>query len=171
MPYWREGMYDQLLWRIRESVWKICRLVNKSVNSWTCQKVRRPKNTFFGSGIWKSSKSRLFWLCAQWCNVGVSFLLFFQTCVFVVFFYAKTKLGSWRKIIYLDHGPYGPQGPWAQPLFDCVAVPSGGFFSAKKVSKNKEVRISKKRCVSFDIFAIFANVELQLKLKIWKIAI
>ena len=20
----------------------------------------------------------------------------------------------------LDHGPYGPQGPWAQPLFDCV---------------------------------------------------
>ena len=32
-------------------------------------------------------------------------------------------------------GPcYGPQGPWAQPLFDCVAVPSGGFFSAKKAS-------------------------------------
>ena len=30
-------------------------------------------------------------------------------------------------------GPYGPQGPWAQPLFDCVAVPSGFFFSKKGV--------------------------------------
>ena len=37
----------------------------------------------------------------------------------------------------LDHGPYGPQGPWAQPLFDCVAVPSGGFFSAKTASQTK----------------------------------
>ena len=39
-------------------------------------------------------------------------------------------------------GPMGPrglgpwalwaQGPWAQPVFDCVAVPSGGFFFGKK---------------------------------------
>ena len=53
LPYWREGMYDQLLWRIRESLWNICRLVNKSVNYWTCQNVPKPKNTFFGSGRWK----------------------------------------------------------------------------------------------------------------------
>ena len=25
-------MYDQLLWRVRESLWNICRLVNKLVN-------------------------------------------------------------------------------------------------------------------------------------------
>ena len=41
----------------------------------------------------------------------------------------------------LDHGPYGPQGPWAQTLFDCVAVPSGGFFSTKKASTNKIIRL------------------------------
>ena len=46
LPYWREGMYDQLLWRIRKSLWNICRLVNKSVKYWTCQNVPRPKNTF-----------------------------------------------------------------------------------------------------------------------------
>ena len=36
-----------------------------------------------------------------------------------------------------DHGPYGPQGPWAQPLFDCVGVPSRVLFSAKKASDKK----------------------------------
>ena len=58
-----------------------------------------------------------------------------------------------------------------QPLFDCVAVPSGGFFSAKKASKKKEVRISKKIGVCFEFFAILANVDLNLRLKICKIAI
>ena len=71
----------------------------------------------------------------------------------------------------LDHWPYGPQGPWAQPLFDCVAVPSGGFFSAKKASKQKEERISKKIGVCFKIFAILANADLNSRLKICKIAI
>ena len=41
-------------------------------------------------------------------------------------------------ILMKEYGPYGPQGPWAQPLFDCVAVPSGGFSSAKKASKKKQ---------------------------------
>ena len=55
-------MYDQLLWRIRESLWNICRLVNKSVNYWTCQNVPRPKNTLFGSGIWEIWKpGSIFW--------------------------------------------------------------------------------------------------------------
>ena len=37
LPYWREGIYEQLLWSIRDSLWDIFCLVNKSVNSWTCQ--------------------------------------------------------------------------------------------------------------------------------------
>ena len=37
LPYWREGMYDQLLWRISESLWNIFNMVNKSVNYWTYQ--------------------------------------------------------------------------------------------------------------------------------------
>ena len=36
-------------------------------------------------------------------------------------------------MVLLKNGPYGPQGPWAQPLFDCVGVPSGGFFCTKGV--------------------------------------
>ena len=71
----------------------------------------------------------------------------------------------------LDHGPYGPQGPWAQPLFDCVAVPSGRFFLAKKASQHKIMRISKKIGVFFEIVAILANVDLNLRLKICRIAI
>ena len=35
MPYWREGIYDQLLWSIRESLWNIFNMVNKSVKYWT----------------------------------------------------------------------------------------------------------------------------------------
>ena len=38
-------------------------------------------------------------------------------------------------------GPYGPQGPWAQHLFDCVAVPSGFFFSGKTTSQKKRMRM------------------------------
>ena len=63
------------------------------------------------------------------------FFTFFQNIIVFFFVLAKTNLGSRRKITYLDHGPYGPQGPWAQPLFDCVAVPSGGFVSAKTASQ------------------------------------
>ena len=47
-------MYDQLLWRIRESLWNICRLVIKSVNYWTCQNVPLPQNTFLGLEYEKS---------------------------------------------------------------------------------------------------------------------
>ena len=39
------------------------------------------------------------------------------------------------------NGPYGPQGPWAQPLFDCVAMPSGGFFSGKSAVPKIIMRI------------------------------
>ena len=60
LPYWREGIYDQLLSRIRGSLWKIRRLVNKSVNYWACQNVPGPKNTFFvrrGGGKYNSLNS------------------------------------------------------------------------------------------------------------------
>ena len=86
-------------------------------------------------------------------------------------FLAKTNLGSRLEIIYLGHGPYGPQGPWAQPLFDCVAVPSGFFFSAKTASQKNRMRIYSTNEVFLIFFAILANIDLNLKLKICKIAI
>ena len=65
-----------------------------------------------------------------------------------------------------------PAGLYAgQPLFDCVAVPSGVFFSAKTASQKKAMRISKKIGVPFEIFVSLANVDLNLRLKICKIAI
>ena len=63
------------------------------------------------------------------------------------------------------------QAPGAQPLLDCVAVPSGGFFRQKRRLKQEEVRVSKKIGVFFEMFAIFANVDVNLRCKICKIAI
>ena len=57
-----------------------------------------------------------------------------------------------------------------QPLFDCVAVPSGGFCG-KTASQTNIMRISKKIGVGFEMFAILANVDLNVRLKICKIAI
>ena len=37
LPYWRQGIYDQLLSGIRDSLSNIFNMVNKSVNYWTCQ--------------------------------------------------------------------------------------------------------------------------------------
>ena len=81
----------------------------------------------------------------------------------------RRKHFSYLKENLLDR-PYGPQGPWAQPLFDCVAVPSGGFFSAKKASQQK-MRISKKIGVFLRIVAILANVDLNLRFKMCTTAI
>ena len=50
LPYWRQGIYDQLIKRIRDSLSNIFSFQNKSVNSWTCPHVARPKNTF----IWQN---------------------------------------------------------------------------------------------------------------------
>ena len=69
----------------------------------------------------------------------------------------------------LDHGPYGPQGPWAQPLFDCVAE-LFFLFGILGVPKNKNVFFIE-ITVYFVIFAILANVDPNLKLTIYKIAI
>ena len=44
-----------------------------------------------------------------------------------------------------------------QPLFDCVTVPSGVFFSGKTASQRKVMRISKKIDVFLMIFVIFCQ--------------
>ena len=46
-----------------------------------------------------------------------------------------------------------------------------GFFSAKKASQQNMMSISKKISVFLRIFVILANVDLNLRLQIWKIAI
>ena len=64
---------------------------------------------------------------------------------------------------------YGPQGPWAQPLFDRVAELCF-FFRDLGHQKNKRCFVHKIG-VSFVMFAILANVDLNLRLEICKIAI
>ena len=73
----------------------------------------------------------------------------------------RRKHFSYLKENLLDR-PYGPQGPWAQPLFDCVAVPSGVFFSAKKASPQNNNAYVLKNDVCLYICAILANVDLNL---------
>ena len=59
----------------------------------------------------------------------------------------------WKNIVFnipghcygsSKNGPYGPQGPWAQPLFDCVAVPSGVFFREKQCPKKNSAYLLQK---------------------------
>ena len=62
MPYWREGIYDQLLWSIRESLWNIFNMVNKSVKYWTSKtgkNVTGPQNTFYWVWNLKNLETRL----------------------------------------------------------------------------------------------------------------
>ena len=65
----------------------------------------------------------------------------------------------------------GPRGLGPNPFSIVSPYPPGVFFSAKKASKKKEVRISKKIGVFFEIVAILTNVDLNLRLTIYKIAI
>ena len=44
-------------------------------------------------------------------------------------------------------GPYGPQGPWAQPLFDCVADALRGVFFGENSVPKKIARIYEKNDV------------------------
>ena len=82
---------------------------------------------------------------------------------------AKTNLASMRKIIYLDHGPYGPQGPWAQPLFEPVA--DFLFFAGSWASQESKMRYFMNIIVCLRFVATLANVDLNLRLQICKIAI
>ena len=65
----------------------------------------------------------------------------------------------------------GPMGLGPNPFSTVSPCPPGGFFRQKRCLKQKEVRISKKIGVFFDIFAILANIDLNLRLEIYKIAI
>ena len=66
------------------------------------------------------------------------------------------------------NGPYGPQGPWAQPLFDCFAdALRVFFFGENSVPKQNNAYLLKK----WRIFVILANVDLNLRFKICRIAI
>ena len=53
-----------------------------------------------------------------------------------------------------QNGPYGPQGPWAQPLFDCVAVRAlRGFLFRQKRRLTTKSAYFYKSGVGFEIFA------------------
>ena len=73
-------------------------------------------------------------------------------------------------MVLLKVGPMGPRGLGPNPFPTVSPCPPGVFFRQKRRLK-KEVRISKKIGVFVEIFAILANVDLNSKLKIYKIAI
>ena len=85
------------------------------------------KHMFWVWNMKKLKKNSFFDYVRNEAMLVLVFYLFSKKVFFS--FLAKTNLGSRRKIIYLDHGP---QGPWAQPLFDCVAVPFGFVLFGKK---------------------------------------
>ena len=74
VPYWREGMYDQLLWSIKDSLWNIFNMVNKSVTYWTtetCKNVTGPQNTFCGVWNLKILETRFhFWFFWKYFKVA-----------------------------------------------------------------------------------------------------
>ncbi len=73
-------------------------------------------------------------------------------------------------MVLLKMGPMGPRGLGPNPFSTVSPCPPGVFFRQKRRLKKKK-RISKKIGVFFEIFAILANVDLNLRLKICKIAI
>ena len=68
-------------------------------------------------------------------------------------------------------GPMGPRGLGPNPFSTVSPCPPGVFFRQKRRLTKKEVRISKKIGVVFEMFAISANVDLKFKHQICKIAI
>ena len=72
-------------------------------------------------------------------------------------------------MVLLKMGPMGPRG-LGPKLFPTA---SQIFFSFRDFGrpKNAKMCISKKICVCFEIFAILANVDLNFRLDIFKIAI
>ena len=74
-------------------------------------------------------------------------------------------------MVLLNVGPMGPRGLGPNPFSTVSPCPPGVFFRQKRRLQKKEVRISKKIGVFFETFAICANVDLNLRLEIYKIAI
>ena len=70
------------------------------------------------------------------------------------------------------NGPYGPQGPWAlgpTPFRLCRRALRGFLFGKKRGLENNNAYLSKSAIYLY-VFAILANVDLNLRLKIYKIA-
>ena len=74
-------------------------------------------------------------------------------------------------MVLLNVGPMGPRGLGPNPFSTVSQMPSGGFFSAKTASQQKNNAYLLKNDVRLNMFAILANVDLNLKLKICKMAI
>ena len=74
-------------------------------------------------------------------------------------------------MVLLKMGPMGPRGLGPNPFSTVSACPPGIFFRQKRRLEKKEVRISRKISVFFEFVAILANVDLNLKLTIYKMAI
>ena len=74
-------------------------------------------------------------------------------------------------MVLLKMGRMGPRGLGPNPFSTVSPCPPGFFFSAKTPSQTKIIRISKNIGVFVEIVAILANVDLNLMLKICKIAI
>ena len=67
----------------------------------------------------------------------------------------------------LNVGPMGPRGLGPNPFSTVSQMPSGGFFWEKQRPQKNNAYLSKK----WRIFAMLANVDLNLRLKICKMAI
>ena len=71
-------------------------------------------------------------------------------------------------MVLLNVGPMGPRGLGPNPSSTVSQIPSGGFFSGKTASPKKIARNYQK---NVGCFVILANVDLNLRLKICRIAI
>jgi hypothetical protein len=63
LPYWRQGIYDQLLSGIRDSLSNIFRFQNKSVNARTCPRVTGPQHTLIW--IWNMKNLEIWFHISQ----------------------------------------------------------------------------------------------------------
>ena len=70
-----------------------------------------------------------------------------------------------------EYEPYGPKAPGPNPFSTVSPCPPGFFFSGKTASQKKQKRISTKIGVFVEIVAILANVDLNSRFEICKIAI
>ena len=74
-------------------------------------------------------------------------------------------------MVLLKMGPMGPRGLGPNPFSTVSPCPPGVLFRQKRRPKNKIMRISQEIGVLFESFVILANVDLNVRLRIYKIAI
>ena len=67
-------------------------------------------------------------------------------------------------------GPMGPRGLGPNPFSTVSPCPPGVFFPAKKASKQIKNGFVEKRIIFVENFAVLTNVDLNLMLKVCKIA-